>query len=480
VSLYRKYRPKNFKTLVGQDHIKNTLRGAIKSGRVSHAYLFAGPRGTGKTTVARILAKAVNCLEPREGEPCGVCAPCLDFSENRAIDMIEIDAASNRGIDEVRDIREKIKITPASMRFKVYIIDEVHMLTREAFNALLKTIEEPPEHALFILATTELHKIPATIISRCQRFDFNKIGGEAIKLRLKEICGLEKIKISDEGLEIIIRYADGSLRDAISILDQLASDKKEIEEKKIKDLLGITSEQAAEEFLNHLAKKKSKEALETIKKVNQSGGNLVWFLKQILSNLQKAITIKINHLEPKKEQFDLQKLSLEELIKLLKTFSSVESLIKKSELPELPLEIAVLELIEPIEEGSNQETREISLSNEEQADRPEKHSSSNEKVNIKKRWAEFIADLKTTNLPAYTFLSQSSIISFDDCSIHLAFPNKFYLEMFQAPKNRSEIEGEFSRIIGKNYKITGEVAKEKINVNPNHILAMLGGEFLND
>ena len=219
---YRKWRPRTLAEVVGQGPVTKTIRQAVAQGRVAHAYLFCGPRGTGKTSTARILAKAVNCLAPREGEPDNECAICQAINEGRALDLIEIDAASNRGIDDIRELSDKIRFSPGEARYKVYIIDEVHMLTEAAFNALLKTLEEPPAHAIFVLATTESHKVPPTVISRCQRFDFRRIPLEVMVEKLRELCRGEGIEAQGEALALIARTARGSLRDAENLLEQAA------------------------------------------------------------------------------------------------------------------------------------------------------------------------------------------------------------------------------------------------------------------
>src|SRR5438132_9828449 len=222
-TLYLKYRSQRFGDLVGQDAIAQTLRNAVEQGRVAHAYLFCGVRGTGKTSTARILAKAINCLDRRGAEPCGVCANCVEIGSGAAVDLIEIDAASNRGIDEIRDLRERVKYLPATLKVKVYIIDEAHMLTTEAFNALLKTLEEPPPHVVFVLATTDAHKVPATIVSRCQRFDFRRISVAATVQCLATICAAEGFTTGGGALELIARSSTGSMRDAENLLEQLTT-----------------------------------------------------------------------------------------------------------------------------------------------------------------------------------------------------------------------------------------------------------------
>ena len=222
MSLYLKYRPQNFSTLVGQEHAKKTIQSALKSQSLSHAYLFCGPRGTGKTSLARILAKGLNCTSPvAEIEPCNQCEICQSINAGKLVDLIEIDAASNRGIDEIRELREKIVFSPSQAKTKVYIIDEVHMLTKEAFNALLKTLEEPPSHAYFVLATTEAHKIPETIVSRCQQFSFSRIDVTDISRRLEEIAQNEGAKFEKNALDLIAKLSSGGLRDAIGLLEQM-------------------------------------------------------------------------------------------------------------------------------------------------------------------------------------------------------------------------------------------------------------------
>ena len=220
-TLYRKYRPQIFAEVISQNHVKTTLANAITMDKVAHAYLFAGPRGIGKTTLARILAKALNCNEKDKLEPCTKCSSCLEIAEGRSLDLIEIDAASNRGINEIRELREQVRVSPSKEKFKVFIIDEVHMLTNEAFNALLKTLEEPPAHAIFILATTEIHRIPETIISRCQRFDFKKIPIPETVKHLEFLVKQEGIKVEKKVIENIARFSQGYLRDAISMLGQI-------------------------------------------------------------------------------------------------------------------------------------------------------------------------------------------------------------------------------------------------------------------
>ena len=252
-ALYLKYRPQTFEEVVGQEPIMRTLRNALRQGKIRHAYLFTGPRGTGKTTTARLLAKAVNCQAPEGERPCNACAICVAINEGRLLDLIEIDAASNRGIDEIRDIREKVGFRPNEGRFKVYVLDEAHMLTEPAFNALLKTLEEPPPHVIFALVTTDPHKIPATIASRCQRFDFRRISLQAIANRLAYIADREAIAVEPAALELIARQGTGAMRDAISLLDQLGSYGTEITLDQVQMVLGTVASEAAGDLVSCLA-----------------------------------------------------------------------------------------------------------------------------------------------------------------------------------------------------------------------------------
>lgn len=272
IALYRKWRPQTFKDLVGQEHISRTLANAITSGHIGHAYLFAGPRGTGKTSTAKILAKALNCEHGPTPEPCGQCEQCRKIADGSSMDVFEIDAASNRGIDEIRDLRETVKFAPVDGRYKVYIIDEVHMLTTEAFNALLKTLEEPPAHVVFILATTEAHKVPPTIQSRCQRYDFKRITVEEIESRLRYITAEMKMEAEDEALAMIAIQADGGMRDALSILDQCAAlAEGTITAERVRQILGLVGHDWIYKMTKALAARNVQEALQILAELLRDG-----------------------------------------------------------------------------------------------------------------------------------------------------------------------------------------------------------------
>lgn len=347
---YRKWRPKSLGEVVGQEAITTTLKHAVGQGRVAHAYLFCGTRGTGKTSTARILAKAVNCLAPQNGEPDNECRICVSVNEGRALDLIEIDAASNRGIDDIRDLSDKIRFSPNEARFKVYIIDEVHMLTEPAFNALLKTLEEPPAHAMFILATTEAHKVPLTIISRCQRFDFRRIPLDQMAAKLAEICDAESIEASPDALRLISRVANGGLRDAENLLEQaIVSYGSPVNEDNVRRLLGLGGDEAALAFAAHIVSKSVSEGISAVNAASEQGGDLRQLLRQTLEYLRALLLIKAGaapHFGYSDEVS--QRLSalaadapMEHLVHSLKTFAAVS--MRRDSASPLPLELAMVE-----------------------------------------------------------------------------------------------------------------------------------------
>lgn len=363
--LYRKYRPQTFAEIIGQEYIVQTLTNAISRGMISHAYLFGGPRGVGKTTLARIFAKAVNCQNRKEGEsePCNKCSSCTEITDGRSLDLIELDAASHRGIDEIRELRDGIKFAPTKSKYKVFIIDESHQLTKEAANALLKTLEEPPSHAIFILATTEIYKMIPTIISRCQRFDFRKLTLPEIIKRLEIVLKKEGVKIEKDALESIALNAGGSIRDAESLLDQVLAfggalgEKKEIKTEDIKDLLGLIEIRLVSKLTDFLVDKNAKEAINFLNETIEKGADLQVFTKSAINYLRQALILKIigvvdsqNSIMAgltKEELLTIQnqaaKFKEDELRKILNLFLEAEGKIKYSPVPQLPLELAIVE-----------------------------------------------------------------------------------------------------------------------------------------
>lgn len=379
--LYRKYRPQNFAEITGQEHVVKTLSNAISSGGISHAYLFSGPRGCGKTTLARLLAKAVNCqnrkkgegdedksssspfAKAREFEPCNQCSSCREINEGRTLDLIEIDAASHRGIDEVRELRDGIRFVPTKSKYKVFIIDEAHQLTREAFNALLKTLEEPPPHAILILATTEIQKMIPTIVSRCQRFDFRKLTLPEIIKRLEFIAEREGAKIQKPALELIALNSGGSLRDAESLLDQAltftSSFKRELRAEDIKELLGLVEIELISKFTDFLCQKDTTGAINFLNETAEKGLDLQEFSKSLINYLRQALILKIiggegeslpNPIITGLTKEELVKLQTQtavfkekELQKIINLFLEAQNKMRYSPIPQLPLELAVIE-----------------------------------------------------------------------------------------------------------------------------------------
>ena len=347
---YRKWRPKTFGELVGQEVVTQTLCRAIALGRVSHAYLFCGPRGTGKTSAARILAKAANCLAPDDGEPDNACALCVATNEGRSLDLVEIDAASNRGIDDIRNLSDKIHFTPNESRYRVYIIDEVHMLTEPAFNALLKTLEEPPGHAIFILATTEAHKVPLTIVSRCQRYDFRRISAADVTAKLAELCEAEEVGHDDEALRLIARAAGGSLRDAENLLEQaVVSYNGVLNGASLRDMLEMGGDEHALRLVEHVASGNVKDGLALIDQFTRDGSDLRHLLSGVIEHLRGAMLLSAVGEAPlgfsdettARLRAVATEAPLEKLVTALKSFGKAD--LRHDAFSPLPLELALVE-----------------------------------------------------------------------------------------------------------------------------------------
>ena len=354
-ALYNKWRPQKWDEVVGQQHIIQTLRNAVIGGRVAHAYLFAGPRGTGKTTAARLLAKAVNCLDPDLARrPCNTCAHCVAVNEGRFLDLIEIDAASNTSVEDVRDLRDKINFTPNQGQYKVYIIDEVHMLSTAAFNALLKTLEEPPAHAIFILATTEIHKIPATVLSRCQRHEFRRVPVDDIVGQLKHIAESEGLHAEPEALTLIARQSAGGMRDAISLLDQMASTGKEISLGLTQSVLGTATSQTVLGLVSAVLERDPAAGMDTIHTALDSGSDPRLLARQLVDYLRALLLIQMGN----SSQVDLaadvrvqadkhaRAFSPAKVLQMIKSFNAAATDLRGGWQPSLPLELALAEVME--------------------------------------------------------------------------------------------------------------------------------------
>ena len=361
-ALYRKWRPRRWEEVVGQQHVIQTLRNAVTGDRVGHAYLFAGPRGTGKTTVARILAKAVNCLEKDTGKrPCEQCSHCMSVNNGTFLDLIEIDAASNTSVEDVRDLRDKINFSPNQGRYKVYIIDEVHMLSTAAFNALLKTLEEPPPHAIFVLATTEMHKIPATVLSRCQRHEFRRIPVNEMVTHLEQVAAGESLKVEKQALLLVARQATGSLRDAISLLDQLSTVGEKITLDDAQTILGTATSQAVLDLIDALIAVDGGAGLDHIHHTLDGGSDPQQFSRQIVDYLRNVMLVRMGNAEQVDAPSEVrqvmakhaQTLSEEDLLRLIRCFNQAATVRSSTWQPSLPLELAFLEALKPAVDTTN-------------------------------------------------------------------------------------------------------------------------------
>ena len=358
IVLYRKYRPQTFSEIIGQEHVVKTLTNAIASGNISHAYLFSGPRGSGKTTVARVLAKAINCEKPKNSEPCNACDSCKEIMGSNSLDLMEIDAASHTGVDDIRELISGIKFSPVKSKYKIFIIDECHQLSKSAANALLKTLEEPPAHAIFILATTEAHKMIPTIVSRCQRFDFKRLQVAEIIKKLEFILNKEEIKFEKPVLSLIALNARGSFRDAESILDKCISftaNDKQITVKEIKELLGIVEVAEISEFVDYVIDKKTKEAVNMIHAILEEGVDLQEFTKTLIFYVRQVLMVKINpefidadsgisEEEIATIKVQAGKISEKEILNMLELFIDAENKMKYAPILQLPLELAIVDI----------------------------------------------------------------------------------------------------------------------------------------
>jgi len=481
---YRKWRPQTLHEVLGQEPVTQTLRHAVEGGKTAHAYLFCGPRGTGKTSTARILAKAVNCPNQSGGEPCNTCDICRSITEGRAFDVIEIDAASNRGIDEIRSLREKANYAPSLARYKVYIIDEVHMLTEAACNALLKTLEEPPGHVIFVLATTEAHKVIPTIISRCQRFNFHRLRQTEIMEKLKLICDKEGIHIEPGALELIARAATGSLRDAENILQQMiAYYGNQIELAKVQTELGIGWDPRVRQIVGCIVNRDVAAGLKVINNLNSDGVDLRQFNLGLVEYLRGLLLVKSRCEEAldvtSEDLAEMDSLTanatMDYLLNAVKSFSAID--FRSDNYSSLPLELALLDCALSQASGQEQLTTtntvetaddtEVIESLEEAElyaalDTPRVETGlPNEGIPqdidyLRSRWREFIKSLRgegsSGNLDAF-LRSACDPVALEDDTLVLGFYYSFHKEKIEDAKYRYLVEKKLKEVFGRPYKI---------------------------
>jgi DNA polymerase III subunit gamma/tau len=478
-TLYRKYRPTRFKDVVGQEHVVTTLGNQLKNGSVAHAYLFTGPRGVGKTTLARLLAKAVNC-EKRgdEHEPCNKCDACVEVNVGNSLDVYEIDAASHTGVDNVREnIIESVRFAPNQRKFKVYVIDEVHMLSTSAFNALLKTLEEPPAHALFILATTEIHKVPETIISRCQRFDFKRIRTPELIKRLKGLVKKEGVEVDDAVLSEVARHSEGCLRDAESMMGQiLAIGEKKIGIDEASLVLPTTNINFVIDFVDAVGRSDAPEAVRMINKFVDEGVDLGHFIEDTVSVLRSMLFASLGGLDQFRQEYDadvtkrleqsLKNFTSQKLSEAINLLLDARRGLRLEKIPQLPLELAVVELTVD-KKIINQENKKIS---EERENAPPKvqakeevlevedkkiKNQENKKIDpdltidtIKTRWNEVFELIAQSNGSLPLILQSTEILSFEGGILELGFQFSFHADMINDQKNNAKIMEVISEVFG--------------------------------
>ncbi len=507
-ALYRKWRPQTFDEVVGQEHVVRTLRNALLSGRIHHAYLFAGPRGTGKTTTARLLAKAVNCLDPEPARrPCNRCAICRAVNEGRLMDLIEIDAASNTSVEDVRELRERVGYRPTEARYKVYIIDEVHMLSTAAFNALLKTLEEPPGHVIFVLATTEPHRIPATVLSRCQRLDFRRISLAEIAARLRAIAEQENIRADEDALTLIARYAAGSMRDAESLLDQLAAygetvqDARVITVETVRTVLGTGDEEAVFALADALASGDIGVGLRVIQEAVDQGTDPRQFARQMTEHLRALLLAQlgVSHSvyvpDGFRARFQAQatQLAPSHLTRAIRLFSQAATETRTTWQPQLPLELAFVEAVlakegtaapgarpGPIPQAGPAVPRSVLPGEPTAASPPTAPSATaspspirpsapppapappdeapgqGEPISLEEvqaRWNDFLQSLRSVNLSLQALLRSGRPIGVEGDTLLIGFAYPFHKSKVEEDANRRAAEDVMSKLLGRRVRV---------------------------
>jgi DNA polymerase III subunit gamma/tau len=510
----RKWRPQVFEDITGQDHVTTTLQNAIKQDRVAHAYLFCGPRGVGKTTTARIFAKAINCQKGPKPNPCNKCASCLDITASRSVDVIEIDGASNRGIDEIRNLRENIKFSPQVSRYKIYIIDEVHMLTAEAFNALLKTLEEPPAHVKFIFATTAAHKVIPTILSRCQRFNFKRLSSQDITKKLKRIAKEEKIAVDEQALFGIVRHAAGSMRDAESVMDQLATYcKNKITSQDVNSALGIVEQERLYNFSQYIINKDTASAIQLINDMSDEGVDLNQFAVSLMEYFRNAMLIKegsnlysaidLTEEEIKRISTQIQGLKREDILYILYCIINTSNSMRTFSIPKIALEIMAVKLsqkenivslneimirlnnieknkaavsphvFKPTEQaGAQAETFAAKPSPDVPDEIPDADAnleSRPELYAVREALGQVIKNIKQEKIYIASCLGEGKLVDFKNNTITFAFPakNTFHKESLEKTQNRELIESNFSKALSARIKVEFILVKEHAGKDNN-------------
>ena len=488
--LYRKYRPRFFADVVGQSQVTDTLRNELKANRTAHAYLFTGSRGTGKTTCSKILAKAVNCLNPHDGDPCGECEVCKGIDDGSIMDVVEIDAASNNGVDDVRLLREEANFTPANTRYRVYIIDEVHMLSIGAFNALLKTLEEPPAHVIFILATTEVHKLPSTIMSRCQRFDFHRISPQDIAKRLEDVCEKENVTIERDAALLIAGIADGAMRDALSLLDQCMGHDSYITEEIVRKTAGLSDKSHLLALTDAILENNAAEAIDIIGKLHSASKDMARLCEELTEHFRSIMLIKTmkqsrdvlvmseSDFEKTKEQSD--KLQLSFVIDVIDILQSATEKMLHGVNRRIEMEMTAVKLCVPKESTANTSVLETRISALEEAVKvlrsnppaqsvkrtgsdsllsaPIKRPSQEEMEKLRReavpmtQWPEVVEDIKKYSRTVGSgFEGSTAYISGKYVLVDSS--NNICFELLRKPAQRDRMRDSIKRITGKEYKL---------------------------